>query len=166
MNRAFVDGNIKVETNATLLACGVNVIGKVQAENAVQVEVLSGSTVNGSIQIKQGGGARIDSTRITGDLQFDDNRKNLIANRNTISGNLKAFQNTGGLSITTNTIDSNLQCKEHRPAPTGWENIVNGNKEDQCANLSPAPTPKLKVTEEDLLGVWNTNRKLRRAGRF
>ena len=107
------------------------------------VEVLSGSTVVGSLQIKQGGGARIDSVRIDSDLQFDANRRNLIANRNTIGGNLQAFQNTGGLSIAANTIDGNLQCKGNRPAPTGGDNIVKGNKEDQCANLSPVKKTKI-----------------------
>lgn len=161
-----VQGTIYVETNATLRAHQVNVVGNVQAENAAQVEVLSGSTVGGSIQIKQGGGARIDSVRIDSDLQFDDNRRNLIANRNTIGGNLQAFQNTGGLSITENTIDGNLQCKENRPPPTGGENIVQGNKEDQCADLIPPRNPKYTVTEDDLLGAWNTfsEAKLRVSG--
>lgn len=148
------EGTIYVEASATLRAYQVNVIGNVQAENAALVEVLSGSTVGGSIQIKQGGGARIDSVRIDSDLQFDDNHKNLIANKNTIGGNLQAFQNTGGLSITLNTIDGNLQCKENRPPPTGGNNIVNGSKEDQCANLSPAKNTKQPVTEDNLIGSW------------
>jgi len=147
-------GTIYVEANATLRAYQVNVIGNVQAENAALIEVLSGSTVGGSIQIKQGGGARIDGVRIDSDLQFDDNHKNLIANRNTIGGNLQAFHNTGGLSITSNTIDGNLQCKENRPPPTGGDNIVKGSKEDQCANLSPAKNAKQPVTEENLIGSW------------
>jgi hypothetical protein len=124
-----------VETNATLRATGVRVIGNVQAENAAQVEVLSGSTVRGSIQLKHGGGARIDSVRIKGDLQFDDNRRSLSANKNIIGGNLQAFQNMGGLLVIENTIGGNLQCKENRPAPTGGGNIVKGNKEDQCTRL-------------------------------
>jgi hypothetical protein len=159
LNGTFVDGNIKVQANATLRANGVRVIGNVQADNAAQVEVLSGSTVGGNIQIKQGGEARIDSVQIKGDLQFEENRGSLLANRNTIGGNLQAFKNTGGLSITKNTIYANLQCKENRPAPTGGENIVYENKEDQCANLSPSSTST--VTEDDLLGTWNTNSKAR-----
>lgn len=69
------------------------------------------------------------------DLQFESNSKNLTANKNTIGGSLQAFQNSGGLSITANTIDGNLQCKENNPAPVGGENVVQGNKEDQCAKL-------------------------------
>ncbi|MFO7688648.1 MAG: hypothetical protein R6V60_21415 [Desulfobacterales bacterium] len=128
----------------------MSVVGNIQAENAAQVEVLSESMVGGSIQIKQGGGAIIDSALINSDLQFDDNRRNLIANRNTIGGNLQAFQNTGGFSITENTIDGNLQCKENFPEPTGGDNIVMGSTEDQCANLSPAVEPIQPPAEEPI----------------
>jgi hypothetical protein len=148
LHGTYVEGTIYVETNATLRAYQVNVIGNVQAENSALVEVLSGSAVGGSIQIKQGGGARIDSVRIDGDLQFDDNDRNLIANGNTIGGNLQAFQNTGGISITANTIDGNLQCKENVPFPTGGDNIVNGSMEDQCANLASPDTSRLPLTIE------------------
>lgn len=157
LDKTYVKGTIKVESKATLRAYGVDVIGNVQAENAAQVEVLSGSTVGGSIQIKQGGGAYIDSVAINSDLQFDDNRKNLIASKNIIGGNLQAVKNTGGLSITDNTIDGNLQCKENQPAPTGGGNIVKGSKEDQCANLSSGKTPP--HTEDELFGAWNAHSK-------
>jgi hypothetical protein len=39
------------------------------------------------------------------------------------------------VAIRRNVIDGNLQCKENHPAPTGGNNIVQGNKEDQCAGL-------------------------------
>ena len=150
----YVKGTINVGTNATLLASNVWVIGNVQSENAAQVEVLSGSTVGGNIQIKQGGGAHIASVRIKGDLQFEENRGSLNANNNIIGGNLQAFKNMGGLSITENTIDANLQCKENWPAPTGGDNIVKGNKEDQCAHLN---YPSLPVTEGDFADTtWAT----------
>ena len=135
LNGTFVKGNIKVETNSTLYAFQVRVIGNVQAEDAALVEVLSWSSVAGSIQIKQGEAARIDGVRIDSDLQFDKNERRLVANNNTIGGNLQVFNNTGGLSINANVIDGNLQCKENRPAPIGGNNTVRGNKEDQCANL-------------------------------
>ena len=150
----YVKGTINVGTNATLLASNVWVIGNVQSENANQVEVVSGSAVGGNIQIKQGGGAHIASVRIKGDLQFEENRGSLNANNNTIGGNLQAFKNMGGLSITENTIDANLQCKENWPAPTGGDNIVKGNKEDQCAHLN---YPSLPVTEGDFADTtWAT----------
>jgi hypothetical protein len=52
-----------------------------------------------------------------------------------VGGNIQAFQNTGGVLIARNVVDGNLQCKSNRPAPTGGHNVVQGNKEDQCARL-------------------------------
>jgi hypothetical protein len=43
--------------------------------------------------------------------------------------------NRGAQSVTRNRVNGNLQCKENVPAPTGGGNIVQGNKEDQCARL-------------------------------
>jgi hypothetical protein len=111
------------------------VIGNVQAENARLVVVREASRVGGSVQIVQGGAARILGSRINGDILFDDQSRALTANRNVIGGNLQAFQNTGGVEIRRNRIDGNLQCKENRPAPVGGGNIVQGTKEDQCRRL-------------------------------
>jgi hypothetical protein len=135
LNGTSVKGTIKVEGDATLKAFGVRVIGNVQAENARKVVVRDRSKVGGSIQIVQGRAARILKTRVTGDILFDEQDGRLAAKRNRIGGNLQAFQNTGGLRIRANRIDGNLQCKENVPAPTGGDNVVQGNKEDQCASL-------------------------------
>jgi hypothetical protein len=135
LNGTFVKGTVKVEGGATLKAFGIRVIGNVQAENARKVVVRDRSRVGGSVQIVQGGAARILKTRITGDILFDDQDTALAAKRNRIGGNLQAFQNTGGVKINNNRIDGNLQCKENVPSPTGGGNVVQGNKEDQCAAL-------------------------------
>jgi hypothetical protein len=130
-----VQGTAKVEANATLRATDVRVIGNVQGENANLVVLRGGSRVGGSVQIVQGGGARVIGSNVSGDILFDENDRALEALRNTIGGNLQAFQNTGGIEIRGNRIDGNLQCKENQPRPTGGGNIVQGNKEDQCARL-------------------------------
>lgn len=129
-----VMGNIKLNPHSRLRATGVYVDGSIQAEGANQVTVLD-SQVIGNIQIKQGGGANVRRTFIDGSLQLEANKRQLYAFRNTVKGNLQAFQNTGGIEITRNTIDGNLQCKSNNPAPIGRNNIVKGNKEDQCRNL-------------------------------
>lgn len=135
LNGTRIKGTLKVERNGTLRATAINVVGNIQAENAKAVNVLRNSVVGGSIQIKQGGSAHIETVRINGDLQFDANRKALRAVSNIIGGSLQAMQNTGGLTIAKNRINGNLQCKENRPAPTGSGNVVQGSKEDQCARL-------------------------------
>jgi hypothetical protein len=134
LDGTLVEGTIKVERDATLKASGIRVIGNVQAENANKVVIRNGS-VGGSVQIVQGGAARVVGTRISGDILFDEQVRALAANRNRIGGNLQAFQNTGGLAINDNRIDGNLQCKKNDPAPTGGGNVVQGSKEDQCKEL-------------------------------
>ena len=130
-----VKGTIKVESNARLLAVDVAVIGNVQAENARRVTVRRTSRVGGSVQVVQGGAARVLRSAINGDVLYDENDALVVANRNTIGGNLQAFQNTGGVEFRKNRIDGNLQCKENVPRPVGGGNIVQGNKENQCARL-------------------------------
>ncbi len=115
LNGTFVKGTVKVERDATLRATAIRVIGNIQAENHRHVSVAGGSRVDGSLQVKQGGGATVDRSIFGSDVQF--------------------FTNSGAIRITGNRIDGNLQCKENRPAPTGGANVVQGNKEDQCARL-------------------------------
>jgi hypothetical protein len=134
LNGTRVEGNIKVLTGATLSASGVRVDGNIQAEGARAVYVNPGSFVGGSVQIVQGGAARVDRVTIEGDLQFFENRKALRATRNRIDGNLQAVSNTGGLYIAQNLIEGSLQCKQNTPPPRGGGNIA-GDKEDQCARL-------------------------------
>jgi hypothetical protein len=129
-----VQGNIVVETDATLRASEVSVIGNVQAEGARVVGVRH-SSVGGSIQVVQGESAAVVRTRIRHDILYDENSGPLTARRNVIGGNLQAFQNTGGVSIVRNMIDGNLQCKANVPPPTGGGNVVQGSKEDQCERL-------------------------------
>jgi hypothetical protein len=89
---------------------------------------------NGSIQVVQGGGASVTGSRIGGTLLYE-NRRFLRAARNVIDSDLQTFQNKGGVWIARNRVDGNLQCKANRPRPRGFGNIVQGNKEDQCARL-------------------------------
>jgi hypothetical protein len=130
-----VKGTIKVEYNATLRARKVVVIGNVQAENSKFVYVLESSRVGGSVQIKQGGGATVSDSAVDGDIQYDSNSAPLRALRNDVGGSIQVFQNVGGVEIRRNVIDGNLQCKSNSPAPVGGNNVVGGNKEDQCRRL-------------------------------
>jgi len=114
-----VDGNVHVESGATLKAKGVRVGGSVQAENheRVVVKSLDGSPshIDGSIQLKQGGGGKIAKAHVGSDIQL--------------------FTNDGLFEVKANHVEGNLQCKSNTPPPTGGNNVVQGNKEDQCRNL-------------------------------
>ena len=130
-----VQGTVKVETNAVLVARDVRVIGNVQAEDARNVKVVQTSRVGGSVQVKQGKAAKVVNSKINADIQYDANNGLLRAIDNKVGGSIQVMQNTGGVVIRANRVDGNLQCKENSPAPTGGGNVVQGNKEDQCAGL-------------------------------
>jgi hypothetical protein len=116
-------------------AQGVRVVGNVQGENAAWVVVRASSRIGGSVQVKQGGRGRVVSSYVNADIQFDANRQPLAAIGNVVGGSVQVFGNRGGVEIRRNRIDGNLQCKENSPRPTGGGNVVQGNKEDQCARL-------------------------------
>jgi len=80
--------------------------------------------VGGSLQLKQDGSAGVENGIVNGDIQFESN-----------NGMLSAAGNQVGATVADNTINGNLQCKENNPAPIGGINIVQGNKEDQCADM-------------------------------
>jgi hypothetical protein len=132
LTRTVVQGTIKVERNAVLIARRVRVIGNVQAENARRVVVAANSRVGGSVQAVQGGRVRVVDSRINADILVDENDRLNKINRNRVGGNIQAFQNKGGVRIYNNRVNGNLQCKANRPRPVGARNVVQGNKEDQC----------------------------------
>ena len=123
LNGTRIDGNVIVNRGARLLAAGVRVGGNVQAENHREVIIrtrsVSGRTVRsnveGSIQLTQGGGGKVLGAIVGSDLQL--------------------FSNRDRFEVRGNRIDGNLQCKENNPRPVGGNNIVQGNKEDQCRLL-------------------------------
>jgi DUF4097 and DUF4098 domain-containing protein YvlB len=130
-----VKGSIVVETGATLVASKVVVIGNVQAEGAKAVTVRRASRVGGSVQVKQGGAATIESSTVDGSIQLEQNGRPMKVAGNTVGADVQAFQNNGGVTIEANVVDGNLQCKENTPAPVGGGNTVQGSKEDQCRKL-------------------------------
>jgi hypothetical protein len=139
LNNTSVQGNIIVNTGATLVARGVVVDGNIQSEGHRRVTVVKStlrkSRVGGSVQIVQGKNASVLDTIINGSLQVEQNNGLFNFSRNTIGSDLQAFSNTGtGLTISRNVIDGNLQCKSNVPAPIGSGNIA-ASKQDQCANL-------------------------------
>jgi hypothetical protein len=130
-----VKGTVKVNKGARLEAIDVNVIGNVQGENGRNVIVRKESRVGGSVQVVHGKKATVANSRVKGDILYDDQSGEVIVSGTGVGGNVQAFHNTGGVEILGNVIDGNLQCKENKPVPTGGNNKVQGNKEDQCKKL-------------------------------
>ena len=115
LNGTRIKGTLKVERGAVLRAKRIRVVGNVQAENHRRVWIYGRSRVNGSVQIVQG--------------------RRFTLTRTTVGSDVQVFENRGRIRINRNTIDGNLQCKENRRTPTGGNNRVGGNKEDQCRRL-------------------------------
>lgn len=134
LNGTRVEGNIIVGTRSRLSASDVRVDGNVQAEGHTSVFLNSGSVIDGSVQLKQGGVAQINRTTIGSDLQLESNRGKLTVTGNRVDGNVQVVQNRGGVVIQRNQIRQSLQCKQNSPAPTGGNNVA-GDKEGQCARL-------------------------------
>jgi hypothetical protein len=135
-----VDDNVFVRRGATLDARGVTVGGNIQATNHRHVLVTRRTTtdrsrIGGDIQLFDGRRGEVRRAVIGGNLQVKQNSGPQEAVRNVIDGDLQAFSNTGGFRIAGNRIDGNLQCKGNQPPPHGGNNVVQGNKEDQCRRL-------------------------------
>jgi MYXO-CTERM domain-containing protein len=133
-----VIGNVHVYPGGSLVARGVHVDGNIQAEGGDFVDVAE-SHVDGNIQLDDltGSASIIDRVRVGGNIQVVGNQVGLSVVDNIVGADMQAFSNFGGVDITGNTFDGNLQCKENAPAPTGSNNQVAGNSEDQCENLAP-----------------------------
>jgi len=136
----LVIGNVHVYPGGTLTAFRASIDGSIQAEGAIDV-LVDESRVNGNIQLDNLVGDQSTITRsvVGGSIQMVSNLSTLVVDDNDVNADVQAFGNAGGVDITNNVIDGNLQCKSNSPAPTGGFNQVQGNKEDQCANLQLAP---------------------------
>jgi hypothetical protein len=137
LNSTRVEGTVKVERNATLVANTIRVKGNVQSEGFKNITLRQNSVVVGSVQLENGldgGSGRVLNSKVNGDLQFFSNEARMIARGNTLLANFQANQNTGGLVIENNKIAENLQCQSNDPPPTGGGNTA-GDKEGQCRRL-------------------------------
>ena len=137
LNGTKVEGTVKVERNATLVANTIRVKGNVQSEGFENITLRRNSVVVGSVQLENGldgGAGRVLNSRVNGDLQYFSNEARMIARGNTLLANFQANQNKGGLVIKNNKISENLQCQSNNPAPVGGGNTA-GDKEGQCGRL-------------------------------
>ena len=137
LNGTRVEGTVKVERSARLIANAVRVKGNVQSEGFQAIYLRQGSVVVGSVQLDnglRGGNGQVLNSRINGDLQFFSNSARMVARDNTILANFQANQNNGGLVIQNNRIAENLQCQSNNPAPIGSGNTA-GDKEGQCTRV-------------------------------
>jgi len=135
----LVKGNVFLEDNGDLRAEAATIIGNIQTDGAQRVRV-NVTSVNGDIQLTGVDGSsrsEVIDSMIGGTLNIEANSAEFLLEGNVVGSDLKANFNDGGVDIRGNDIDGNLQCQGNEPPPTGGDNIVGGNKEDQCENLQP-----------------------------
>ena len=135
-----VDGDIKIFAGGSLIAVGAVIDGNIKADTADFID-LQNTEVNGKVDLKEmvGDISSIRDSTIDGDLKLDKNRSRLELLRNYIDKNLRVSKNSGGVVITDNVIDGHLHCDKNTPKPEGGNNMVSGNKKDQCSGLQAVP---------------------------
>jgi hypothetical protein len=130
-----INSNVEIGSDGALIATGVQVGGDVEADGARAVEIANGSTISGSLLLRDGWSGSVIGSTIGGDIDWQGQTGPLRAEHNVIGGSLWAAFNTGGVTVLGNRIDKDLQCVANRPVPSGATNMVAGNHQDQCKGL-------------------------------
>lgn len=142
-----VKGNVHLYAGGSLTATNVRIDGNVQADTSDFVSIV-GSQIGGDIQLDDlvGDLSVVSETDVGGSIQIVRNRSRTELTDNVVDADIQLFDNSGGVVIARNVVGGNLQCKSNEPVPTGGDNDVSGNKEDQCENLAAADTVAGTVT--------------------
>lgn len=135
LNGTRVQGNVEIDRGGTLRATRTVVGGNVQSQRHALVTIRESSRVGGSVQLEAGGEVQVADSRVDGSIQLKSNTRHVGVARSVVGSDIQLFSNSGGSLVRGNRVDGNLQCKGNVPAPTGGSNVVQGNKEDQCARL-------------------------------
>ncbi|TXI18887.1 MAG: hypothetical protein E6Q62_05560 [Nitrosomonas sp.] len=138
LNGTRVKGNVELRDKAqVLIQNGATVIGNVQTDGANRVRILN-SNINGNVQltgITNSLRSLILHSHVGGTVDWNDNQAPLLIQYSDVDSDVKVNQNDRATGIYDNVIGGNLQCQSNVPAPRGARNIVDGNKEDQCARF-------------------------------
>jgi len=129
-----VDGNVELGNRSELYATDVTIGGNLKGQRAA-VTLLEASSVGGSVQLDIGRDITVRDNRVDGNIQLKANGGVIHVLSNAVGADIQLFDNVGGVDVSNNEVDGNLQCKQNNPAPVGGGNVVQGNKEDQCAAL-------------------------------
>lgn len=143
-----VKGNVKALENARLFMSDTHVGGNVEGDKAAVVQV-SGGTVDGNIQIKDGtssgelGAAVTGGTIVTGgDIQIEkmNTARILVADARVLKGNIQIVENStsGSLEILRNHVAGNLQVFKNRG---GGNKVVSGNTVSQDLQCKENSSP-------------------------
>lgn len=148
LNGTKVEGNIKVETDATLQAYGVRVDGNVQSDGASLINIHANSWVGGAVQVKYAGqlyvyhntsvGDSIQAERVNqvnvypgvevgGSIQIKQSGGAIIEGVD-VNQDILLDTNNRALVVRDNTIGGNLQVFQNtRGGITLTRNTIDGN---------------------------------------
>jgi hypothetical protein len=140
LNGTQVDGNITIFAGGSLIAVNAVIGGNITADTADFID-LQNTEVDGNVDLKDmvGDISFIRDSTIDGNVKLNGNRSRLKLLRNYVDNNLQVFKNSGGVVISDNVIDGNLLCENNSPTPEGGNNMVSGDKKNQCSGLQAAP---------------------------
>ena len=127
-----IDDNVSINKNCQL--DNVNIKGNVMLYQGAQA-LISNSSIDGNLESKGSFSSVVArDNRIDGNIQLEEGQS-IQLNSNQVKGDIQLKKNSQKIVVSDNIIDGNLQCESNQVQPTGGNNRVDGNKEDQCRRL-------------------------------
>lgn len=135
LNGTRVQGDVIVGRGSSLNTNRAIIFGTIKGDGSRSLLVSGQTRLANSIEWKLSGSATVMGAIMDGDIKLERNTGRFTLIDNVIQGDIQAEGNRGVMLIQGNRIDGNLKCQANAPMPTGGQNTVAGNKEQQCARL-------------------------------
>lgn len=127
------DGDLTVPANASCELNNVDVSGNVTIESGASL-ILNNTGVGGNVEGQQFSAVTLSGGRIAGNVSLMGGTSVLLEN-SAVNGNAEFTAIAEQVQLTSNQIGGNLACKENTADPTGQDNTVSGQAQDQCQAL-------------------------------
>lgn len=127
------DGDLTVPANASCELSNVDVSGNVKVESGGSL-ILNNTGVGGNIEGQQFTAVTLSGGRIEGNVSLVGGTSVLLEN-SAVNGNAEFTAIAEQVQLTSSQIGGNLVCKENTNDPTGQDNTVSGQAQEQCQAL-------------------------------
>lgn len=115
LDRVTVKGNVMVHSNTKATILNSTIDGNLESKGSFNSVIAKNNTIDGNIQLEKGKTIQLQNNRVNGNIELKENRSSI--------------------QVTANQVDGNLKCESNSKKPTGGQNRVNGDKEEQCSHL-------------------------------
>ena len=115
LDRVTVKGNVMVYANAKATILNSTIDGNLESKGSFSQVTAKNNTIDGNIQLEKGKTIQLQNNRVDGNIELKENRSSI--------------------QVTANQVDGNLKCESNSQKPTGGQNRVKGDKEEQCSHL-------------------------------